>query len=80
MFKFKLGSTVVIAVSGESGDVIGRAEYDTGNLQYLVRYKCADGRAVEQWWDEVALEGQALAISADSIIINGPVTINSASK
>ncbi len=57
MFKFELGCNVVIAVSGESGAVIGRAEYDTGNLQYLVRYKCADGRAVEQWWDEVALEG-----------------------
>jgi len=55
MFKFDLSSEVKIQVSGEVGTVIGRAEYSGCENNYLVRYKCADGRAVESWWPESAL-------------------------
>jgi N-acetylmuramic acid 6-phosphate (MurNAc-6-P) etherase len=54
--KFELKQTVTISASGETGDVIGRAEYAHAENSYLVRYKCADGRAVESWWTEGALE------------------------
>jgi hypothetical protein len=55
-FKFALQQQVQISCSGEAGEVIGRAEYATNPLtSYLVRYRCADGRAVEQWWSEDAL-------------------------
>lgn len=53
--KFDLGQEVTITASGESGKVIGRAEYMFSNPQYYIRYKCADGRAVEAWWAEDAL-------------------------
>ena len=53
--KFELGCAVVIVASGEKGEVIGRAEYLKGEDSYLVRYKAADGRAVEAWWGESAL-------------------------
>jgi hypothetical protein len=55
-FKFKINDDVVIAVSGEPGMVIGRAEYATAENTYLIRYQAADHRAVEQWWSESALE------------------------
>lgn len=54
-FKFNLGQTVVISVSGETGEVIARAEYKTSAESYYVRYRSADGRAVEAWWQEDAL-------------------------
>lgn len=54
-FQFNLANTVRIAVSGEKGQVIGRAEYINGANSYLLRYQSADGRAVEQWWPEDAL-------------------------
>lgn len=54
-FHFELGDTVVIDASGEKGEVIGRAEYIASSNQYYVRYKNAQGVAVEQWWAEEAL-------------------------
>ena len=56
-FKFALGQQVSIAASGESGDVIARAEYATSENSYLLRYRAGDGRAVEAWWSESALQG-----------------------
>ena len=53
--KFELKQTVTISASGEVGEVIGRAEYTTSEPQYMLRYKSADGRAVEAWWAESAL-------------------------
>lgn len=55
-FKFELGSKVKITASDEVGDVIGRAEYSAASNTYLIRYKAGDGRAVESWWNEDALE------------------------
>lgn len=54
-FKFELEQQVAIAVSAESGKVIGRAEYSNSENSYLIHYKCADGRAVNSWWEESAL-------------------------
>lgn len=54
-FKFNLNAHVSIAASGEAGEVVARAEYAAAENGYLVRYKAADGRAVEAWWGESAL-------------------------
>ena len=55
-FKFRKNQRVRIVESGEEGTVIGRAEYIHCTDSYLVRYKAADGRAVEQWWSVESLE------------------------
>lgn len=60
-FGFQLGETVAIAVSGEQGHIVGRAEYINCSPNYLVRYKTADGRAIESWWSQ-----DALALVAES--------------
>lgn len=54
-FRFTLNQSISITTSSEQGAVIGRAEYATGENSYLIRYKAADGRAVEAWWAESAL-------------------------
>lgn len=56
MFKYKMGSTIKISISGEVGEIVGRVEYPTSK-SYLIRYKASDGRAVESWWDETAIIG-----------------------
>lgn len=54
-FKFQLMAIATINLSDETGEVIGRAQYATGENQYLLRYKTAEGRATECWWSESAL-------------------------
>lgn len=54
-FKFSLGEKVTITASGETGTVIGQAHYLESADCFFVRYKAADGRAVEAWWNEGAL-------------------------
>ena len=56
-FKFSLGQLVSLAANSlETGNVIGRAEYQNNENNYLVRYRAADGRVVEQWWGESAFQ------------------------
>ena len=55
-FKFQLNQTVKIITSGETGIIVGRAEFATSDNTYNIRYKCADGRAIESWWTESALK------------------------
>lgn len=55
-WNFELGAMVKIIASGEEGEVIGRAEYESSENSYFVRYKAGDGRAVEAWWNESALK------------------------
>lgn len=55
-FRFELDEKEAITASAETGRVIGRAEYMNTRNAYLVRYQCADGRAVEAWWSEDALQ------------------------
>ncbi len=55
-FAFALGQQVRIAASGEAGQIVGRAEYISSCSSYLLRYQGADGRAIEAWWTEDALQ------------------------
>lgn len=55
MFLFELNSGVMIATSGETGTVIGRAEYVASEPNYCLRYKTAQGVAEQSWWPESAL-------------------------
>lgn len=50
-----LGEWVRLTTSQEAGEIVGRAEYPHRPNQYLVRYRAADGRQVECWWDETAI-------------------------
>ena len=51
-FRYELEQAMKISASGETGVIVGRAEYTTAEDSYLLRYKAADGRAVEAWWSE----------------------------
>lgn len=51
----QLGDSVRIVCSGEIGEVVGIAHYRNSDSA-LIRYKAADGRAVELWWQFDALE------------------------
>lgn len=53
---YGLNDKVKIACSGETGVVIGYAQFKNSGDQALVRYLRADGCAVEVWWDVDALE------------------------
>lgn len=55
-FMFALNDNVAIIESGEIGLVVGRAEYTYADNSYLIRYCAGDGRAVEAWWTEDALQ------------------------
>ena len=54
-FQFELKQPVSITASGESGEVLARAEYTSSENSYYLRYRAADGRATEAWWSESAL-------------------------
>lgn len=60
-FVFELGQQVIIKASGESGEVIGRAEYSTAEANYYLRYKACTGAATEAWWAESALASAPVA-------------------
>ena len=51
-----LGTKVFITCSHEEGIVIARAEYLNAEPSYLIRYRCADGKAIEAWWTQQAIE------------------------
>lgn len=55
-FKFAIGQRLAIVCSGEIGEAIGRAEYPESPPSYLLRHRAADGRAVEAWWTQSALD------------------------
>lgn len=54
-FQFEIGADVALSMSGEQGQVIGRAEYAHQPPQYFVRYVAADGRQCEGWFEAQAL-------------------------
>lgn len=56
MFKFELHDKARLTDSGETGRVMGRAEYTASENSYLIRYRQADGVQTQAWWDESALE------------------------
>lgn len=51
-FIFNLGEEVMLDLSEEKGRIKARAEYETGENQYLVIYCAADNRQTECWWGE----------------------------
>lgn len=55
-FKFELKQIVRLIQSGETGTVVGRAEYTNTIDGFLILYKAGDGRQVSQWWAEDTLE------------------------
>jgi hypothetical protein len=55
-FKYDLGAKVELKLSGEKGEVAGRAEYLYDENLYWVRYLAADGCQKEDWWRESALK------------------------
>jgi len=55
-FKYVLNQQVTLTKSTESGEVIGRAEYTHADNNYLIQYQAADGRQVEDWWTETAIQ------------------------
>lgn len=60
-FEFEMGTRVQLVDSGESGKVIGRAEYEQGENNYYVRYVDSMGGQREAWWGESAIAaGEAL--------------------
>lgn len=61
-FKFLLNQKVAITVSGEAGQIIGRAEYAHDEPNYYLRYCDPDGKAQQAWWPESALD--ALVVDA----------------
>lgn len=56
-FKFELKRVVKLKESGETGTIVGRAEYTNAESGYLIRYRGGDGRQTEQWWSEDSLDG-----------------------
>lgn len=57
-FAFSVGQWVELVESGEKGRVIARAEYESSEDAYLIRYKSADGRLIEAWWGASAIVAQ----------------------
>lgn len=64
-FEFSIGESVALAASKEKGRVIGRAKYETGMRQYLIRYVAADGRQEDAWFETDALH------KADAVLVRG---------
>lgn len=60
-FQFELGRNVTIALGlggFESGQIIGRAEYDRQPAQYFVGYIDGNGCYTKAWFDEEDLTVQ----------------------
>jgi hypothetical protein len=55
-FNYIIGQNVKLSLSGESGDVIGRAEYKDQPPSYYVRYLAADGCQVKEWLNDDDLQ------------------------
>ncbi len=65
-FLHAINAAVIITASGESATVIARAEYAAAENSYYLRYKAADGRAVEAWWAESALTAASTLAEAQA--------------
>lgn len=70
-FAFQLSDAVIIKASGETAEIASRSESTFAEPQYLLRYRCADGRAVEQWWTQSALQPHQ---AADARVTDGCAT------
>lgn len=50
--KYRLGQVATINGSGESGEIISRAEFHNREPMYELRYKQVTGSMAQKWWDE----------------------------
>ncbi len=57
--RFKLGDKVVIKLSGAIGEVIGRAEYEHSESNYLLRLVNKQGNLEREWFNDSDIEGIA---------------------
>jgi hypothetical protein len=55
-FKFRLNQKIRISDSGETGTVIGRADFTDRKKEYEIRYKANNGCHTQRWMSEAALE------------------------
>ncbi|MCA1337377.1 hypothetical protein [Pseudooceanicola marinus] len=55
-FAFDMGAKLKLKASPEAGVVIGRGQIAHSEDIYLLRYCAGDGRQVENWWGESAVE------------------------
>lgn len=55
-FEFEIGEEVQIVISGETGRIIGRVEYEHGINEFLVFYKDGTRCAVTKWWSAEKLQ------------------------
>lgn len=55
-FRFQLGDEVALRYSSETAVVIGRAHYEKSEPGYYLRYRAADGRQTECWWQDSAIK------------------------
>lgn len=81
-FTHLLGAAIALALSGEKGIIIGRAEYDKAEDGYLVRYVDATGRQQSDWFSESALRNDdADSITpqqaAEIVAPSGPIPVSS---
>lgn len=51
-FLFDMKSEVKLKESNEQGTVVGRAEYESSENSYYVRYRAGDNCQRKQWIDE----------------------------
>ncbi len=54
--KFSLGDEISIVLSGEQGYVDAYAVYQHSPVQFYIKYKAADGRAVSGWFGAEELD------------------------
>jgi hypothetical protein len=55
--KLTIGAWVML-VSGDTGKIVGRAEYLDQKPQYLVRYVDGSCNLTEKWWPATAIQGR----------------------
>ncbi len=55
-FKFQMGRKLRIRKGPVVGLVTGRAEFDSGDRDYLLHWSTTDGRLVNEWWNEQFLD------------------------
>lgn len=51
-FAFKMGATIVIYLNGTKGEIVGRAQYESAQDDYLVKYLNGNGDLCKTWFTE----------------------------
>ena len=51
-FAFKMGATIVLYLNSTKGEIIGRAQYESAQDDYLVKYLNGNGDFCKTWVTE----------------------------